>query len=192
MMNRILLFCSALLVLVSCGPRSIGKKLVLNYLKENTDGVEYSIIEMSKPDSLYSPFEKISSLRLSKTRLYADLTKQLVEAYDKPTRNERRTAALVVAKLAESEYNNYEAFNDIANVLSDPTYNNKTANRRAYIVKYKVDGELKDDVFYLERNKQAIGHTASEMKDDYFELCQINSKFYSLKQDAEQAAREMF
>ena len=189
-MKRLCFIAAILSIVASCGTKPNGKKLVLDYLQENTDGMEYSIIEISAPDSLYSPFELINSLMITKSKSYADLSKQLVEAFDKPTVKERRAAATEVAKLADAEYNNREDdFSDIVDAITHPGFVDRPANRVAYTVKYKVDGELRKDTFYLERDRSAVGHTALELQDRYLELCEINSKLFHLKMDAEDTAK---
>lgn len=188
-MKRLYFFAALLFIVAACQTKPNGEKLVLDYLQENTDGTEYSIIEISAPDSLYSPFELINSLMLKKSSSYADLSKQLTAAFDKPSMKERRAAASEVAKLADLEYNEREDFDDIVDALVHPEYVSRPANRIAYIVKYKVDGDLQNDVFYLERDGSAVGHTASELKDRYLELCDVNGKLFDLKVEAEDLAR---
>ena len=190
-MKQLFFVAAILSVVVSCQTKPNGEKLVLDYLQDNTNGTEYSIIEISAPDSLYSPFEVINSLMLSKSRSYADLSKQLTDAFDKPTLKDRRAAALEVAKLADTEYNNRDDFNGIVNALTHPAYVERPANRIAYSVKYKVDGKIQEDVFYLEKDGSAVGHTASELQDRYLELCEVNGQLFHLKQEAEETARTM-
>ena len=186
-----LVLFALLLVAVSCSTKPFAKQLVLTFLRENTNGTEYSIIEISGPDSLYSPGERITSLMIKKSRSLADLSKQLNEAFDKPTLKERKAAAEEVAKLAFEEYNDIEGIDIIVHSLTDKSFDESPANRIAYRVKYKVDGDLKEDVFYLERDNSAVGQTASEMLERYFELCEMNGKLFELKTDAEQVARDM-
>ncbi|MCR4815561.1 MAG: hypothetical protein K5842_00060 [Bacteroidales bacterium] len=190
-MKRIHFFAALLFVVAACQTKPNGEKLVLDYLQENTNGTEYSIIEISAPDSLYSPFEVINSLMLTKSSSYADLSKQLTEAFDKSALKDRRAAALEVAKLADMEYNKRDDFNDIVNALTHPAYVDRPANRIAYTAKYKVDGDIQEDVFYLEKDGSAVGHTASELQERYLELCEINSQLFHLKMEAEDTARSM-
>lgn len=190
-MKRLFFIAAILLVVASCQTKPNGQKLVLDYLQEHTNGTEYTIIEISAPDSLYSPIDLINSLMLSKSRSYADLSKQLTDAYDKPTTKERRNAALEVAKLADAEYNKRVDFDVIVNALTYPAYVDRPANRLAYEVKYKVDGNLQEDVFYLERDGSAVGHTASELKNSYLQLCDLNGELFTLMREAEQMAKTM-
>lgn len=190
-MKRILLIASVLLIIISCGTKLNGEALILNYLQENTDGSEYTIIEVSEPDSLYSPFELINALLISKSSRYAELSKQLANASDHPTLKERKAAASEVADLAYAEYHSFEDSFDIIHALTDKYFNNRPANRVGFRAKYKVDGDLEEDVFYLERDQSAVGHTASELMDRYKELVELNSKFFSLKTDAEEYASMM-
>ena len=190
-MKRILLIASVLLIIISCRTKLNGEALILNYLQENTDGSEYTIIEVSEPDSLYSPFELINALLISKSSRYAELSKQLANASDHPTLKERKAAASEVADLAYAEYHNFEDSFDIIHALTDKYFNNRPANRVGFRAKYKVDGDLEEDVFYLERDQSAVGHTASELMDRYKELVELNSKFFSLKTDAEEYASLM-
>ena len=188
-MKRVCFLAIVFSILMACEIKPNGEKLVLDYLQENTNGTAYSIIEISGPDSLFSPFELINSLMITKSMDYSDLTKQLGEAFNKPSIKERRAAASEVAKLADEEYNNRDEFNVIVTALTHPTYVEQPANRIAYTVKYKVDGKLQKDIFYLERNGSAVGHTASELQKRYLELCEINGKLLTLKMDAEDTAR---
>lgn len=190
-MKRFHFFAALLFVVAACQTKPNGEKLVLDYLQENTNGTEYSIIEISAPDSLYSPFDVINSLMLTKSSSYADLSKQLTEAFDKSALKDRRAAALEVAKLADMEYNKRDDFNDIVNALTHPAYVDRPANRIAYTAKYKVDGDIQEDVFYLEKDGSAVGHTASELQERYLELCEINSQLFHLKMEAEDTARSM-
>lgn len=188
-MKRICFLAVVLSIMMACETKPNGEKLVLDYLQENTNGTEYSIIEISEPDSLFSPFELINSLMITKSKDYSDLSKQLTDAFDKPTMKERRAAAFEVAKFADAEYNNREEFNDIVTALTHPAYVEQPANRIAYTVKYKVDGDLREDIFYLERDCKAVGHTASELHNRYLELCEINGKLFTLKMEAEDIAK---
>ena len=190
-MKRIPLIASLLLIIISCGTKPNGEALILNYLQENTDGSEYAILEVSEPDSLYSPFELINALMISKSSRYAELSKQLANASDQPTLRERKAAASEVADLAYAEYHNFEDSFDIIHALTDKYFNNRPANRVGFRAKYKVDGDLEEDIFYLERDQSAVGHTASELMVRYKELVELNSKFFSLKTDAEDYARLM-
>ena len=190
-MKRLFFIVAILSVVVSCQTKPNGQKLVLDYLQEHTNGTEYTIIEISAPDSLYSPIDLINSLMLSKSRSYADLSKQLTDAYDNPTTKERRNAASEVAKLADAEYNKRDDFDVIVNALTYPAYVDRPANRLAYEVKYKVDGNLQEDVFYLERDGSAVGHTASELKNSYLQLCDLNGELFTLMREAEQMAKTM-
>lgn len=185
-----LFYITAILALIaSCQMRPNGEKLVLNYLRDSTDGMEYSIVDISTPDSLYSPFESINSLLLTKSSIYANLTKQLLGVYDMPSLKERRVAASEVAKLADAEYNNQEEFDVIVMALLHPTLVERPANRIAYTVTYKVDGKIKEDVFYLERDGRAVGHTASELQKQYLKLCEVNGNIFQLKMDAEETVK---
>lgn len=196
-MKHCLFAMIALAALASCGmganggKKLDGEKMVLEYLQENTNGMDYSILEISELDSLYSPFELLSSLLLRKSERNATLSKQLVEAYDKPTLKERKEAAKEVAKLAYEEYQSFDGTDDIVHSLTDRYFDSRVANRVGYRVKYKVDGKIKEDVFYLERDNSAVGHTASEQLVRYYECIRINDEIYSLKKDAELAARTM-
>ena len=179
-------------LLLSCTSASTGKRQILNYLKEHTNGTEYTIIDVSEPDSLYSPFEAINSLRISSSMQYADLMEQFSQAYDKPTRKERRASALAVAAKADSVYHAIsQDCRDIAIVLTNPSCFPEKANRIGYKARYKVDGRLQEDVFYLERNGKGIGHTASSLKDSYLTLCNTNGKLFEIKAEAEEAAKYM-
>lgn len=187
-MKHSFLFVLIILFAISCGTKPNGEALILNYLQENTDGSEFEIIEVSEPDSLYSPFELISSLMISKSSRFAELSKQLANASERSSLKERKAAASEVAELAYTEYNDFEDSFDIIHALTDKYFNNKPANRVGFRAKYKVDGDLEEDVFYLERDLSAVGHTASELMDRYKELVDLNSKFFSLKTDAEEYA----
>ena len=190
-MKHLPVIIAILLVAISCSTRPDAKQLVLKYLQEKTNGIEYSIIDISEPDSLYSPGELISSRMLKKSQCYTDLSKQLTEAYNKPTLKDRKAAAEEVAQLAYAEYCDNEGTDIIVHSLTDRYYNDKPANRIAYRVKYKVDGEINEDVFYLERDNNTIGQTASELLARYYEYCDLNGKLFQLKMDAEQAAKSM-
>ena len=190
-MKRLCFFVAILSIVASCKTKPNAEKMILDYLQENTNGIDYTIIEVSEADSLFSPFELINSLMLTKAQSYSDLSKQLVDALDKPTVKERRAAASEVAKLADTEYHNLDDMSVVATAIAHPTYVEVPANRVAYTAKYKVDGELQEDVFYLERNGSGIVHTASELKERYFELCELNGKLFDLKMDAEQTASTM-
>lgn len=94
-----------------------------------------------------------------------------------------------VAKLADAEYNNRDDFVDIVNAITNPSIVDKPANRIAYTATYKVQGAIKEDVFFLERDGSAVGHTASELEDSYLKLCDVNGKLFVLKRDAEETVR---
>ena len=190
-MKRFTTIFTFLLIAVSCNTKPDAKQLVLHYLQEKTNGIDYSIIEISGPDSLYSPGELITSQMLKKSQSYADLSKQLTEAFDKPTLKERKAAAEEVARLAYKEYSDNEGTDIIVHSLTDRNFNIRPANRIAYRVKYKVDGELNEDVFYMERDNSAVGQTASEMLARYYEYCDLNGRLFQLKTDSEQAAKSM-
>lgn len=190
-MKHSFLFVLILFFVISCGSKPNGEALILNYLQENIDGSEYEIIEVSEPDSLYSPFELINSLMISKSSRFAELSKQLANASERSSLKERKAAASEVAELAYTEYNDFEDSFDIIHALTDKYFNNRPANRVGFRAKYKVDGDLEEDVFYLERDLSAVGHTASELMDRYKELVDLNSKFFSLKTDAEEYASLM-
>ena len=64
-MKRICFLAVVLSIMMACETKPNGEKLVLDYLQENTNGTEYSIIEISEPDSLFSPFELINSLMIT-------------------------------------------------------------------------------------------------------------------------------
>lgn len=190
-MKQFTTFFAILLIAVSCNTKPDAKQLVLNYLQENTNGIDYSIIDISGPDSLFSPGELITSRMLKKSQSYANLSKQLTEAFDKPTLKERKAAAEEVAKLAYKEYSDNDETDVIVHSLTDRNFNIRPANRVAYRVKYKVDGELNEDVFYMERDNGSVGQTASEMMSRYYEYCDLNGRLFQLKTDAEQAAKSM-
>lgn len=185
---------SAVLVLlfaISCSTKPNGKELILGYLQENTDGIEYSIIEVSGPDSLYSPTERISSLILQKSKVCAELTKQLADAFDKPTKKDRIAAAQEVVALADKEYADQGELDEINSCLMNPFEATSPANRLGFRAKYKVDGQLKEDVFYLERHENAVGHTASGMMNRYLQLCDLNGRLFQIKSEAEEAVQLM-
>ena len=163
--------------------------MILDYLQENTNGENYTIIEISEPDSLYSPGEVITSLMIRKSERYAELSKQLSAAYDKPTFKERRAAVLEVAKLADVEYNDDKDLDLVLRALTDWSFDERSANRVTVKAKYKVDGLIREDVFYKEANFKAIGSSASRMLNSYRDLCDLYGSLYSLKREAENTAK---
>lgn len=188
-MRKVFLLLCCILLAASCGPKAQYKKMILDYLQENTNGENYTIIEISEPDSLYSPGEVITSLMIRKSERYAELSKQLSAAYDKPTFKERRAAVLEVAKLADAEYNDDKDLDLVLRALTDRSFDERSANRVTVKAKYKVNGLIREDVFYKEANFNAIGSSASRMLNSYRDLCDLYGNLYSLKREAENTAK---
>ncbi len=180
-MKKVLfLFISIIVCASSCSTGTKDKRIVLNYLQKNEPWSTFTIVDISKRDSLYSPFQVIMSLSLSKAQRNYELNKQLSAAIEKPTRIERRAAAGEVAKQALAEYRDCGLLDFIRDVLDNSTFKDKPANRVGYFVTYEVNGVLKEDVFFLETHEPAVGHTASELRKEYDDIQKTNSDIHDL------------
>ena len=104
---------------------------------------------------------------------------------------ERRNAASEVSKQADVEYADNKDLDLIIRALTNPSFDDRPANRIAIKAAFKIDGYLREDVFYKEENEKVIGSTASGMLKQYEDLCDLYGDFYSLKREAEQLAKTL-
>jgi hypothetical protein len=148
------------LLLCSCDSR---KKDIESYLKKN-EPVFHSleIIEISKLESVYSPFEyamgitmlyaetftKMSSIHLS--ALKATSKKETLRLLDESITVGHSIDSMVHELFVEIDY---------------PILTKKVHNRMGCKAKYRLNGVLTENTFYYNRNENTIGHTDEDIRE---------------------------
>lgn len=147
------------------------------YLNEhNPDLKSLEMIEVSKIDSVYSPYKELSALSYMYSKLAADITKLHAKAFETKSNKE----AILLLDSALNIYAKEDAkldpiTNKCFKSIDFPSLIDE--KNRVYIkAKYKINGKTKEGEFYFNEDGKTIGHTNEDIRksaDDVFKQLTI-------------------
>jgi hypothetical protein len=149
----------ASLCLSSCDSR---KRDIEAYLKKN-EPVFHSleIIEVSKSESIYSPFDYAMSLTFQYVEILSEMTKLQTSALEASSKKETLKLldeAITVGHSIDS------LVHELLIEIDYPILAKKPHNRVGCKAKYRLNGILTENTFYYNRNESTIGHTDKDIK----------------------------
>jgi hypothetical protein len=150
----------ASLFLCSCDSR---KRDIEAYLKKN-EPVFHSleIIEVSKLENIYSPFDYAMSLTLQYAKILSEMSSLHTSALEATSKKE-------TLRLLDEAITVGHSIDSIVHVLfveiDYPILAKKPHNRTGCKAKYRLNGVLKENTFYYNRNENTIGHTDKDIRE---------------------------
>lgn len=152
-------------ILTSCNTE---KNDVEKYIRDNAQYVEtLDIMEVSKKDSMYSPFAQV----ISATMVSFDLTKK--SEYNEDYAN--RVEYIVPDSLVDT-YNLVDSIHMEAMLFIDlGTHLTREPNRAGVEATYRLNGALKKEIFFYNLDGVAIGHTKTDVYNNFKQLDEVFS-----------------
>ncbi|RHJ78091.1 hypothetical protein DW103_15275 [Parabacteroides sp. AM08-6] len=142
------------------------KDIITEYLNknENTSNV-IEFEEISEPDSLYSPYNKLLSLSYISASISLDMTKYSSRAWEVKSKKEAFALLDSATYLFNKDSHSLDSvLFQSAMAIDFPKYEPGEINRKAVIAKYKINGESHENIFFFNRDTNTIGHTSDENK----------------------------
>ncbi|WP_147381223.1 hypothetical protein [Parabacteroides sp. AM08-6] len=169
MKNNSLFIIGTLLLSISCISKDnikSDKDIITEYLNknENTSNV-IEFEEISEPDSLYSPYNKLLSLSYISASISLDMTKYSSRAWEVKSKKEAFALLDSATYLFNKDSHSLDSvLFQSAMAIDFPKYEPGEINRKAVIAKYKINGESHENIFFFNRDTNTIGHTSDENK----------------------------
>ncbi|WP_291600949.1 hypothetical protein [Bacteroides sp.] len=162
-----ILFLVATLTLCSC-----GKSKVETFLREKEPNITtLEIIEESKEDSAYTPYNTLLSLNMEYASIGADISKLREKAMQEESKDKvimYLDSAINVHKKRSGEISKI-LFN-CHRYISLPSICEEPFNRKFITAKYRLNGKLKEQRFFFNNDGKSIGHTDEDTKALYKEV----------------------
>ena len=162
-MKKIITFLITL-SLISCVDND--KEVIADFLKNSLKSANtIEIIEISKADSLYSPYNELMSLDLLCAFTSTSMVKYSSKAWEVQSKKESIAYLDSAITLYQTERQKIDSVLFQSNsALSSPLYIKGKDNRKAVKVKYKVDGNICNDTFFFNKGSSSIGHRHSDIQ----------------------------
>lgn len=169
MKNYSLLIIGTLLLSISCISKDnikSDKDIITEYLNENGNAsnvIEFE--EISDPDSLYSPYNKLLSLSYISASISLDMTKYSSRAWEVKSKKEAFALLDSATYLFNKDSHSLDSvlFQSVM-AIDFPKYEPGEINRKAVTAKYKINGKSHENIFFFNRDANTIGHTSDENK----------------------------
>lgn len=151
------------LSLISCIDND--KEAVINFLNKNLKSdSRIQILEISKSDSIYSPYDDLTHLEL----LCAFTSNGIAQYSSNAWQAKSKKESIAYLDSAISIYNTEKVKIDsmLSNInltLKSPSYIKGKKNRKAVKVKYKIDENTFYDTFFFENKASIIGHSSNNI-----------------------------
>lgn len=162
----ILLGVSLVMACVSPDNTQSDKEIIADYLnKTEKIANNIEIIEVSQPDSLYSPYNTLQSISYICAVTSHDMIKYSSRAWKED--NLKKSLALLDSAINLYKTENHRldsALFKCSLAIDFPQYEPKKINRKSLNAKYRIDGELHENIFFFNRDTNSIGHTSDENK----------------------------
>jgi hypothetical protein len=145
----------------SCDSR---KRAIEAHLKENEPALHsLEIMEVSKLDSIYSPYNDAMWLSVQYSTILVKMSELRLSAVQATSKKETLRLLYEVVTVGHS-YSLDSLVHDLFKEIDFPELSKKTYNRVGYKAKYRLNGILTENTFYLNKNKNTIGHTDKDIR----------------------------
>ena len=155
------------LLCMMCSMCSNPEKMIEKYLQDHEQILNsLEFIEVSEIDSMYSPFNELRELTIRYAETSSKISKYINQAWHSHSEKE----CLIYLDSAYNHSKIETAFldsiaTDYFEAVDFPSLCLENPNYRAVKAKYRINGILKEDYFYFERNeKNSIGHSSIDNK----------------------------
>lgn len=171
-------FLCLFFIAVACvNPQEKNRKVVEDYLNEHYSVLApFSVTEVSKADSLYSPFLELASLSIQYAELELAATKAIGQINKS---NSRREFELVRNKLLADLQSKYDTLSiyqrGIMFPLDHPDLSGDK-NRLGIKARYSAGGESNVGYFFFNVDGKTIGHTSMENYTRFKEVVDAQSR----------------
>lgn len=179
-----------LVLLLFCGCTS----KVESYLREHESNLEsLEIIEESDIYSVYSPHRELMSLSLEYSGLLAELSKLHSKAFEAKSSKEAVSILNNAIKLYDANMVKLDSITDSSfKAIDYPSLANKT-NRKCIKAKYRINGILREQIFYLNKDEKTVGHTELDLRkyanDILYQLEKLRESKTEMEKDKKDIAR---
>lgn len=186
-MKILLLLTITALVLCGCTSK------VESYLKKNEPNLTaLEIIEEVQIDSVYSPSHELMAMSQIYSELHLKMNQYASKAWKAKSKKESIQcfdSALTSHKEISNVYDSL--FFACCLVLDFPELDRKRNNRKAIKAKYRMNGIMKEQLFYLNKDGKTIGHAESDNKKIARDLMSERDKVNKIKNEIESEKSDM-
>lgn len=159
-MKRAILAISAALFLSGCTSK------IEQYIRDKEPNIiSLEIIEVSKEDSAYSPYNTLLSLSVEYASLGADISNLENKAMQEKSKEkvvEGLNNAIKQYEKEETEIS--KIFFNCCRYVNLPSICEEPFNRKFVNVKYRLNGKLIEQRFFFNKDGKSIGHTDADIK----------------------------
>ena len=154
-----------------------NRKLVEDYLNEHYSVLApFSVDEVSKADSLYSPFLELASLSIQYSELELAATKAVGQINNSKSRREFELVRNKLLSELQSKYDTLSMYQrDILFPLDHPELSSDK-NRLGIKARYSASGESNVGYFYFNIDGKTIGHTSMENYTSFKKVVDAQSR----------------
>lgn len=186
---KILQYVLMLILFYGCTKDNTAIK---KYITDNFHDVQsLQIIEVTEPDSTYSPYNQLLALDYFYMKASSQMAAYSLQAFEAKNKKQSTLFLDSALTLYNNITNEYDSITRKCFLAIDfPSSNMGEKNRKSVNVKYKINnGKIENQRFFFNENNNNIGHCESDIKKLAFKLIKTIDNFKDQREKIERDKR---